>query len=151
MMTIEGNTMKRFLKLAAVLTLVLCFIATGCANDQKENADIQKITVPDKLAGAWECEDLASDGKTDTSFYTLEISEDGYFTLYDFAAGNPGISGQIVGLSKGEIELAPNTEDFYPPFCWDMNEANTVTLRYSVGTDSLSLEYDGIALGFTRL
>ena len=143
--------MKRLLKLAAVLAVALCFTAACSADAPAENAVIQKITVPAELAGAWECEDLASDGKTDTSFYTLEITEDGYFTLYDFAAGNPGISGQIVGLSKGEIELAPNTEDFYPPFCWDMNEANTVTLRYSVGTDSLSLEYDGIALGFTRL
>ena len=137
--------MKRILTvtlaLAAAMTMLIAF--SGCGGAK----------VPERLVGQWECADLASDGYTDTSFYALTIEKDGTFSLYDEAAGNPGISGTMKGDDTGKLgilELNCNEEDFDPPVCWAKLQKNS-RLRYKIMSDgTMRLGYVGIWLIFSK-
>ena len=109
--------------------------------------------VPERLIGEWDCAPLASDEMTDTSFYALTIKENGEFSLYDKAAGNPGISGTMKGDDTGKLgilELTCDEDDFDPPFCWPKMKHKT-RVRYKIIDDNtMKLGYVGIWLTFTK-
>ena len=138
--------MKRILittiAMAAVIAMAVAFAGCGGAK------------VPERLIGHWECADLASDGYTDTSFYALTIEKDGTFSLYDYAAGNPGISGKMKGDDTGKLgilELSCEGEDFDPPVCWASLKKNS-RIRYKItADDTIRLGYVGIWLTFTKV
>ena len=137
--------MKKALVTAIALTasIIMLVALTGCGGSK----------VPERLVGQWECADLASDGYTDTSFYALTIEKDGTFSLYDEAAGNPGISGTMKGDDTGKLgilELNCNEEDFDPPVCWAKLQKNS-RLRYKIMSDgTMRLGYVGIWLIFSK-
>lgn len=137
--------MNKILITTIVLAAVIAIAAlcTGCGGAK----------VPERLIGQWECADLASDGYTDTSFYALTIEKDGTFSLYDQAAGNPGISGTMKGDDTGKLgilELTCNEEDFDPPVCWAKMQPKA-RVRYKIMSDgTIRLGYVGIWLIFTK-
>ena len=102
---------------------------------------------PDTFVGQWECEDYASDGQTDTSFYEMRVEADGYFSIYDVAAGNPGISG-LMGNDNGQtVECRFNMDDFDVPHCWDINTPKAV-LEYELVDGTLRLGHNGVWMTF---
>ena len=137
--------MKRILITIMVLVLVAATITVfaGCGGAK----------VPERLVGHWKCDDLASDGYTDTSFYALTIEKDGTFSLYDYAAGNPGISGKMKGDDTGKLgilELNCDGDDFDPPFCWPKMQQKS-RIRYKIiDENTIRLGYVGIWLSFTK-
>jgi len=138
--------MKR--KILILIVALLILSVTGC----KENAgDPHAPGVPLSIVGDWDCRETASDGETATGFYALQIGEKGDFSLYD-TVGNPGISGSLTydGYEdSGTLQLDCSSEDFDPPFCWDI-ETDSV-LEYEVEGDSvLKLGYEGVWLTFDR-
>lgn len=106
--------------------------------------------MPTGLVGQWACERLASDGETDTSFYELRIEEDGSFSLYDVAAGNPGISGQMGNDTGNKLECHFDMDDFDVPFCWDLNPSKDA-LEYELDADTLRLGHNGVWMTFHRM
>ena len=137
--------MRKILVLTFALTAAIIMLVafTGCGGSK----------VPERLVGEWQCADLASDGYTDTSFYALTIEKDGTFSLYDFAAGNPGISGTMKGDDTGKLgilELTCNEDDFDPPVCWAKMQKNS-RVRYKImDENTIRLGYVGIWLTFTK-
>ena len=108
-----------------------------------------KAGAPDSITGNWTCEEYASDGETNTGFYEMYIKKDGTFSLYDAGAGNPGISGKMGNGTDNTVECRFNTDDFDPPFCWDIDSSGD-TFKYSAEGDSLKLTHNGITLSFRR-
>ena len=141
----RDREMKRILITTIVLAAVIAMAAAfaGCGGAK----------VPERLIGHWECADLASDGYTDTSFYALTIEKDGTFSLYDYAAGNPGISGTMKGDDTGKLgilELTCNEDDFDPPVCWSKMQTKS-RVRYKIMADgTIRLGYVGIWLIFNK-
>jgi len=137
--------MRRVLITAIALTAVIAMAAVfaGCGGAK----------VPERLIGQWNCDKLASDGYTDTSFYALTIEKDGTFSLYDQAAGNPCISGTMKGDDTGKLgilELNCDEDDFDPPVCWSRLQKNS-RIRYKImSDDTIRLGYVGIWLTFTK-
>ena len=137
--------MRKILVLTFALTAAIIMLVafTGCGGSK----------VPERLVGEWQCADLASDGYTDTSFYALTIEKDGTFSLYDVAAGNPGISGTMKGDDTGKLgilELTCNEDDFDPPVCWAKMQKNS-RVRYTImDENTIRLGYVGIWLTFTK-
>ena len=107
---------------------------------------------PAGIVGQWNCHETATDETTDTSFYALTVKEDGTFSLYDQASGNPGISGKMSCDDTGNlgiINIECDTDDFDPPVCWNISE--NARLRYKVvDDDTIKLGYSGIWLVFDR-
>lgn len=124
---------------AAVMALAVC----SCGQDLEAGA-------PEELVGTWACEELASDGDTDTGFYELDVKEDGTFSLYDVAAGNPGISGVMGNDSGGSVDCAFDEDDFDPPFCWEGLDGSGDTLDYEIDEGLIRIGYEGIWLTFHR-
>ena len=112
-----------------------------------------KATVPaavaEGLTGNWSCEDLASDGKTDTGFYAMYIKRNGYFSLYDQEAGNPGISGFMKNDSGTSVDCVFETDDFDVPSCWKL-KAEGDTLNYELDGDTLKLGHNDVWIIFRR-
>lgn len=125
-----------------LLAIALLVTASACRPFQ--------AGVPDGLVGLWDCDEYASDGKTDTSFYELRIEEDGSFSLYDAAAGNPGISGQMGNDTGSRIECRFDTDDFDVPYCWDVRSSRD-TLEYEIYADTLRLGHNGVWMTFHRM
>ncbi|MBQ6496352.1 MAG: hypothetical protein IJI74_04185 [Firmicutes bacterium] len=142
--------LKRTKKIGYMVVVVAFAIAmvgfalTGCGS---------KYNAPAGIVGDWTCRDLASDETTDTSFYKLTVSEDGSFSLYDYASGNPGISGNMYCDDTGNlgiINIECDSADFDPPFCWQSLSQNA-RLRYKViSSDTIKLGYVGVWLIFDR-
>ena len=145
----EGITVPKNLKgksrpirLFAVATILLILTLSVACGSFKAGA-------PDSITGNWTCEEYASDGETDTGFYEMYIKKDGTFSLYDAGAGNPGISGKMGNGTENTVECRFNTDDFDPPFCWDIDSSGD-TFKYSDEGDSLKLTHNGITLSFHR-
>ena len=135
------KTLITALALAAAMTFLIAF--AGCGGPK----------VPERLVGQWNCAPLASDEMTDTSFYALTIESDGTFSLYDQAAGNPGISGTMKGDDTGKLgilELTCNEDDFDPPFCWSKMPHKSRVRYKIISDDTIRLGYVGIWLTFTK-
>ena len=128
--------------LAITMAIAVAAVFTGCGTK-----------VPERLVGHWKCEAMASDQVTDTSFYALTIEKDGTFSLYDFAAGNPGISGKMKGDDTGKLgilELTCDEDDFDPPFCWSKMQTKS-RIRYKImDENTIRLGYVGVWLTFHR-
>lgn len=117
-----------YIALSLVLALAMCFSLSSCSN----------VNIPSSLAGEWQCEEMASDGITDTGFYHLTVNPKGPFSLYDAAAGNPGMSGNITEVTineendryiAGTLAIDCDTADFDPPFCWDVEPVDTLDFK----------------------
>ena len=128
------------ISIAAILMVLL--LITACGSFQ--------AGVPDRFVGEWQCEDLASDGETDTSFYAMTIEEDGAFSMYDFAAGNPGISGVMGNDTGSTIDWQFEMDDFDVPFCWEI-DSEKATLDYELKEDTLRLGHNDVWMVFHRL
>ena len=137
--------MKKLLVTMLALTMAIAVVTAfaGCGGSK----------VPERLIGHWKCAEMASDGITDTSFYALTIEKDGTFSLYDYAAGNPGISGKMKGDDTGKLgilELNCDGDDFDPPFCWSKMQQKS-RIRYKImSDDTIRLGYVGVWLTFTK-
>ena len=116
---------------------------------EETEAETSEAVIPEGFIGSWTCEDLASDGKTDTSFYAMYIKRVGYFSIYDQAAGNPGISGFMSNDSGSTVECDFNTDDFDVPFCWKLDPSGD-TLKYELDGDTLKLGHDDVWMIFHR-
>lgn len=134
--------MKKSLSIS-VLIFLLALALTGCGSTD----------LPEALAGSWTCEPLASDGKTATEFYAMDINTDGSFSLYD-TVGNPGISGKMElekssgdRQSKGIVRVSCGSDDFDPPLCWNMKEEDTLEYEILDG-GKMRLGHNGVWLTF---
>ena len=105
--------------------------------------------VPDAFVGQWECENYASDGQTDTSFYEMRVETDGHFSIYDVAAGNPGISGLMGNDTDRTIECRFDMDDFDVPHCWNITSSKAV-LEYELEGDTLRLGHNAVWMTFHR-
>ena len=135
---------KKAIKLFCIALAVFgLLIASGCG---------QTYNAPAAIVGQWDCRAFASDETTDTSFYALRVDADGSFSLYDQAAGNPGISGKMYCDDTGKlgiINIECDGDDFDPPVCWNIGQE--ARLRYkAVNQDTIKLGYSGIWLIFDR-
>ena len=118
------------------------------AETSKETESTTKApAVSEGITGPWKCEDLASDGDTDTAFYAMYIKKNGYFSMYDFAAGNPGISGFLKNDTGSTLDVVFGTDDFDPPSCWKLDPSED-TFMYELDKDTLKLGHDGVWLIF---
>lgn len=135
---------------ALMLVMLLCLVFTSaCGDVDPSKTDHFEPGVPKEMAGEWQCDKVASDNETDTSFYALQIDSSGEFSLYDVAAGNPGISG-IMGNDTSEAVLCMfNQDDFDPPFCWQLNPEKD-TLLYELDGDQLRIGHNDVWLTFSR-
>ena len=124
----------------AAIILILIFTLTACGS-----------AVPERLVGEWKCDPTSSGNPVDTSFYALRIEDNGEFSIYDFEAGNPGISGKMKGDDTGKIgllNLQCDEEDFDPPMCWPNLKTNS-EIRYRIIDDkTIKLGYVGIWMTF---
>lgn len=134
------GTEKKKLMIPALI-LMIAIILSACGSFQ--------AGVPDGFAGQWKCEDTASDGETDTSFYEMTIEKTGQFSLYDAAAGNPGISGEMGNDTGSSIECRFNMDDFDVPFCWTIDSSKD-SLDYELSDDTLRLGHNGVWMIFHR-
>lgn len=135
---------RRVLKaFAATISAATLLLTTACGKSDF------KAGAPESITGEWRCEDTASDGKTDTGFYAMYVEKSGKFSIYDAAAGNPGISGNMGNYTGSTVECEFIEDDFDPPFCWDI-ELPSAVLDYEVNGDTLKLGYDGVWLIFHR-
>ena len=105
--------------------------------------------VPDGFVGRWQCEELASDGKTDTSFYSMYIKRNGYFSIYDAGAGNPGISGYMKNNTGSSVDCSLDTDDMDVPYCWTIDTTET-TLAYEINGDTLKFGHNDVWMIFHR-
>lgn len=128
---------KTFILSALVMTMV--FILCACGSFQ--------AGAPDGFAGQWKCEELASDGETDTSFYEMTIEENGHFSMYDAAAGNPGISGEMGNDTGSTIECRFDMDDFDVPHCWTIDSSEAI-LDYELSDDTLRLGNNDVWMTF---
>lgn len=104
---------------------------------------------PDAFVGQWECENYASDSQTDTSFYEMRVEADGYFSIYDVAAGNPGVSGLMGNDTGHTVECRFDMDDFDVPRCWDINTSKAV-FEYELDDDTLRLGHNNVWMTFHR-
>ena len=144
------QTVLRITLLVSVLLLGLCLAGCGGGTDSGSGGapgDNGELGAPAGAIGYWRCEATASDGETDTSFYALRVEESGEFSLYDYAAGNPGISGTMSNVTDTTVDVRFDPDDFDPPFCWELSE-NGDTLSYEVDGDTLKLGHDDVWLTF---
>ncbi len=148
-MTSRTGKSPKGIILSAILIMVLFTAACGMSGEGSADASFES-GVPDGFAGEWECEDLASDGETDTSFYAMWIEEDGGFSMYDAAAGNPGISGMMGNATDHSVDCVFNMDDFDVPFCWEI-DGETATLEYELEDDTLRLGHNDVWMVFHRL
>ena len=138
------NNRRNYIKKALLGAIILVFIFTlaGCGS-----------AVPERLVGEWKCDPTSSGNPVDTSFYALSIEKDGTFSIYDFEAGNPGISGTMQGDDTGKIgilELNCDGEDFDPPACWpNLKEKSRVRYRI-LDENTIKLGYVGIWMTFRK-
>ncbi len=136
--------MLKNIKITGILFILLGLLAfAGCGDS---------YNAPAAIIGEWTCHETATDQTTDTSFYALSVQEDGTFSLYDQASGNPGIAGKMSCDDTGNlgiINIECNSDDFDPPICWNISE--NARLRYKVVDDNtIKLGYSGIWLVFDR-
>lgn len=123
----------------SALILMMALVFTSCGSFQ--------AGVPDGFTGHWKCEAIASDGETDTSFYEMTIEENGHFSMYDAAAGNPGISGEMGNDTGSTIECRFDMDDFDVPFCWTI-DSSKATLDYELSDDTLKLGHNDVWMTF---
>ena len=133
---------KHCFRTICIIILCLGMILSACGSFQ--------AGVPEGFPGEWRCEDTASDGQTDTSFYEMTIAEDGTFSMYDFAAGNPGISGEMGNDNGNSIECRFDMDDFDVPFCWTIHSAKD-SLDYELSEDTLRLGHNDVWMTFHRI
>ena len=110
---------KKLYLFGIIITVASMIVFAGCG---------QKYNAPKAIVGEWTCHEFASDEMTDTSFYALTIKEDGTFSLYDYASGNPGISGKMYCDDTGNlgiINIECDETDFDPPLCWMLPQPNS--------------------------
>lgn len=118
---------------------------------ETETTDMPAVTspVPSGFLSQWKCDKLASDGKTDTSFYVMYFRTDGYFNMYDEAAGNPGISGNVLSYTNRYLDCELDMEDNDVPHCWTIDSSEAV-FDYELDGDTLKLGHNGIWITFHR-
>jgi len=171
------NSLRSFITVTAALLAVMMLVScskdpvqtsdatsgssSGVASSEQTAASSEDTTVsettaetsgpviPEGFTGSWTCENLASDGKTDTSFYAMNIKKVGYFSIYDQAAGNPGISGFMSNDTGSSVDCAFKTDDFDVPACWKLDSAGD-TLKYELDGDTLKLGHDDVWMIFHR-
>ena len=131
-----------------IAAVIICITMAICASGDKTESSFEK-GVPSEFAGSWICEPLASDGETDTSFYAMDIAEDGVFSMYDFAAGNPGISGDMGNFTEETITCSFDMDDFDVPFCWELKSPEDV-LEYECDGETLRLGHNGVWMTFNK-
>ena len=118
-----------------MLTLALSLILAGCSlfgdGSGGEGADGPDSfggldgaggkPIAEKFLGGWECEETTlEDPNSYTGYLHLEVSDDGSYSMYDIAAGNPGIEGWLEVLSDTELILhIEKTVDTDIPVEWD--------------------------------
>ena len=133
---------KKLYLFGIIITVASMIVFAGCG---------QKYNAPKAIVGEWTCHEFASDEMTDTSFYALTIKEDGTFSLYDYASGNPGISGKMYCDDTGNlgiINIECDEADFDPPACWP-SLGTKARRRYKALNDgTIRLGYTGIWLIF---
>lgn len=135
---------KKHIKKTVLGTIIfiLIFTLSACGS-----------AVPERLVGEWTCDPESSGNHLDTSYYALRIDETGEFSIYDFEAGNPGISGTMKGDDTGKIgilELSCDSEEFNPPVCWPNLKENS-RIRYKIlDENTIKLEYVGIWMTFRK-
>ena len=138
----KADGMKRIISILLTLAIIITlFMISSCRSF--------RAGAPDGFAGQWKCEDLASDGETDTSFYEMTIEEDGHFSIYDAAAGNPGISGLMGNDSGSTVDCIFDEDDFDVPFCWNIDSAKA-SLEYELEGDVLRLGHNDTWMIFHR-
>lgn len=113
-----------------------------CACAKEESGDLEPI--PEEFLGEWECGDSPLENPDYyTGFLKLRVLEDGYFSMYDVEAGNPGICGDIEILSDKELQLNGNTEEeFSPPPTWEEMQENQILTYQFVSEDELYLTFE---------
>lgn len=121
------------------LFLVVMISLSGCGSFS--------AGVPKSFVGYWTCEDTASDGKTDTSYYVMEIENNGSFSIYDVEAGNPGISGKMGNDNGKSIECKFDRGEFDVPSCWTI-DSSRATFEYEISNDTLKLCHNNVWMIF---
>ena len=114
-----------------------------------ETSKAAEAVVPEGFIGSWSCEEKASDGKTDTSFYAMYIKKNGYFSIYDQEAGNPGISGKMKNDTGTSVDCEFEMDDFDVPSCWKLGSPED-KLDYELDGDTLKLGHNDVWMIFHR-
>lgn len=147
--TTEESTTTSAEKTEETTTATETEATTEETSASSETSKEEKTVVPEGFIGSWTCEDLASDGKTDTSFYAMYIKKNGYFSIYDQAAGNPGISGNMKNDTGSSVDCVFEMDDFDVPFCWKL-ESPEDKLNYEIDGDTLKLGHNDVWMIFHR-
>ena len=123
--------MKKTIMLALALSLILAGCSLFGGGSGGEGADGPdgfggfdspgSETIAEEFRGGWECEETTlEDPNSYTGYLHLEVSDDGSYSMYDIAAGNPGIEGWLEVLSDTELILhIEKTVDTDIPVEWD--------------------------------
>lgn len=117
----RNSILRKFLILCMVI--VLTIVLAGCSflssDDSEGLAGGEPIA--EEFRGGWECEETTlEDPNSYTGYLHLEVSDDGNYSMYDIAAGNPGIEGWLGVLSDTELILhIEKTVDTDIPVEWD--------------------------------
>lgn len=123
--------MKKTIMLALALSLILAGCSLFGGGSGGEGADGPdgfggfdspgSETIAEEFRGGWECEETTlEDPNSYTGYLHLEVSDDGSYSMYDIAAGNPGIEGWMEVISDTELILhIEKTVDTDIPVEWD--------------------------------
>ena len=117
--------MKKTIMLALALSLILAgcsLFGDGSGGEGADGPDgYGGKLIAEEFRGGWECEETTlEDPNSYTGYLHLEVSDDGSYSMYDIAAGNPGIEGWLEVLSDTELILhIEKTVDTDIPVEWD--------------------------------
>lgn len=150
---------KRFLSVAIILAcLILLFV--GCSSGDKNS--FEKTISSDEYAavcGDYQAVGNEVDGEDYVgTYWHLTIcemdGEDGqvpYLTIYDNAAGNPGIEGKIVGLHDQTImiEYDPDYYEELPSAHWEVS-GKYLELTYEQSESGITLTNHDYGIVFEK-
>lgn len=138
--------MKRIkLVIAAVTALCFLLMLTACGADTSVGVDKD---IAAQLAG-----DYQVTGLEDNYWHLyIGLEEDtAILSIYDNAAGNPGVEGELVTLDESHIKLKYD-KDLYealPSAEWQLS-GNDLEMTYAIDGDSLTLTNSDVSLIFQR-
>lgn len=133
---------KKAITLFAVLTL-LAVLSAGC-NQKSDPVDADAFA---SVKGEYQCIEK------DINYMHLSISDDFeefpyHLSIYDNAAGNPGVEGEIIHMDDSVITIQIDMDlfDEMPPG-WQEDE-ETLTMGYHLENDGIVLGNQGVDVRF---
>ncbi|MCI5951102.1 MAG: hypothetical protein MRZ63_02140 [Anaerostipes sp.] len=124
----------------SMLCILIFLILSGCVSIDKEQIA--------RLNGDYQAQENGIVGSTEyTGYWHLYIHEE-EISFYDNEAGNPGMAGTITNLTKDQITVRIDMDNFEEcPGDWQIVDG-TIILNYNIEETKLILKNSGCTIIF---